>query len=88
MRMMHASLGDAEMKQLAETLGQRGYPGGTQALATEARGWIADCQWEDLEEDDIKDLTDAQALSGIARKYEGGLDAFTASCGYPAGSRF
>ena len=88
MRMMLASLGDAEVEQLAETLGERGYPGGTQALAAEARGWIAGRQWEDLEEQDIADLTDAQALSGIARKYAGGLDAFTASCGYPAGSRF
>ena len=33
-------------------------------------------------------LSDAQALSGIARKYEGGLDAFITSCGYPPGSRF
>jgi hypothetical protein len=88
MRMMLASLGDTEMKQLAETLGQRGYPGGTQELAAEARGWIGDCQWEDLTADDIEDLSDAQALSGIARKYEGGLHAFITSCAYPPGSRF
>jgi hypothetical protein len=88
MRKMLASLSDAEMDETAASLAKRGYPGGTQALATKARGWIADCRWEDLEEDDIRDLTDAQALSGIARKYEGGLDAFITSCGYPAGSRF
>lgn len=88
MRMMLASLSDAEIKQLAETLAQRGYPGGTQELAAEARDWIGDCQWEDLDADDVADLTDAQALSGVKRLYEGGLDAFTGNCGYPPGSRF
>jgi hypothetical protein len=88
MRIMAASLSDAEMAQLAGTLLQRGYPGGTQALAAEARRWIADCEWADIDEIDAEDLSDAQALSGIARKYAGGLDAFTASCGYPPGSRF
>jgi hypothetical protein len=88
MRIMAASLSDAEMAQLAGTLLQRGYPGGTQALAAEARDWIADCEWADIDEIDAEDLSDAQALSGIARKYEGGLDAFIANCGYPAGSRF
>jgi hypothetical protein len=88
MRMLFASLGDTEMGQLAETLGQRGYPGGTKELAALARAWIGAIKWDDLEEQDIADLSDAQALSGIARKHKGGLDAFTASCGYPAGSRF
>jgi hypothetical protein len=88
MRIMVASLSDAEMAQLAGTLLQRGYPGGTQALAAEARSWIADYEWADIDEIDAEDLSDAQALSGIARKYEGGLDAFIANCGYPPGSRF
>jgi len=88
MRLMLASLSDTEMKELAEALGQSGYPGGTPELAAEARGWIGDCQWADLEDGDVEDLTDAQALSGIARKYQGGLKAFTASCCCPPGSRF
>lgn len=88
MRLMLASLNDAEMKQLAETLGHRGYPGGPQELAAEARGWISGRRWEDIDAADIKDLTDAQALSGIARKHEGGLDAFITTCGSPPGSRF
>ena len=88
MRIMVASLSDAEMQQLGETLAARGYPGGTKELAAEARGWIADCPWEDLGADDVKDLPDGQALSGIKRFYEGGMDAFIASCGYPPGSRF
>jgi hypothetical protein len=76
MRLMLASLSEAEMRQLAGTLGERGYPGGTQALAAEARSWIAAGQWADLEDEDIRDMADGQALSGIARKHEGGLDAF------------
>lgn len=88
MRIMASSLSDIEMAQLAETLIQRGYPGGTQALAAEARSWIADCEWADIDEIDAGDLSDAQALSGIARKHAGGLDAFITNCGYPPGSRF
>jgi hypothetical protein len=88
MRIMAARLSDAEMAQLAGTLVQRGYPGGTQELAAEARIWIAGCEWADIDEIDAEDLSDAQALSGIARKYDGGLDAFVASCGDPPGSRF
>jgi hypothetical protein len=88
MPMLFASLSDAEMQQLDETLAARGYPGGTKELAAEARDWIKDCQWVDLDEDAIGRLPDTQALSGIARKYDGGLDAFIGSCGYPPGSRF
>jgi hypothetical protein len=88
MRIMAARLSDTEMAQLAATLLERGYPGGTQELAAEARGWIADCEWADIDEIDAEDLGDAQALSGIDRKYEGGLDAFITICGGPPGSRF
>ena len=86
--MLLAGLSDAEMTQLAGALAQRGYPGGTRELAAAARGWIAGRRWEDLEAADVGDMADAQALSGIARLYEGGLDAFISSCGYPPGSRF
>lgn len=88
MRLMLPSLSDTEMKQLAEVLGQSGYPGGTAELADEARDWIADCQWDDIDEDDAGDLTDAQALSGVSRKYDGGLEAFIDNCCCPPGSRF
>jgi hypothetical protein len=86
--MLLAGLSDAEMTELAAVLAQRGHPGGTRELAAAARAWIAGRQWEDLEAADVDDMTDAQALSGIARLYEGGLDALIASRGYPAGSRF
>lgn len=88
MRKMLASLSAAEMEETAAALAGRGYPGGAQALAAEARAWIAGRRWEDLEDGDVDDMSDAQALSGVRRLYEGGLDAFITSRGYPAGSRF
>lgn len=44
----------------------------------EARGWIADCAWADLDPEDIDDLTDEQVLRGIARNYDGGIAGFKA----------
>ena len=43
-------------------------------LIAEARGWVADCQWQD----DTSDLTDAQIKRGIDRHYYGGWRAFVA----------
>jgi hypothetical protein len=40
---MLPTLDETEMEDLAELLEKRGYPGGTQALAQEARTWIAIC---------------------------------------------
>jgi hypothetical protein len=88
MRLMLAILSEDEMQEAAAALTERGYPGGTQSLAAQARDWIAGRTWADLAPEDVKDMSDAQALSGIARRYEGGMDAFITSCGYPAGSRF
>jgi hypothetical protein len=88
MSLLLPELSDADMKDAAAILTERGYPGGTQALAAEARQWIADCEWADIDEIDAEQLTEAQALCGIARKHEGGLEAFITNCGYPPGSRF
>jgi hypothetical protein len=45
----------------------------TQEL-NEARGWISDCEWRDL--DDVDELTDAEVAAGVARHYEGGWCQF------------
>jgi len=42
----------------------------------DARDWLAECQWRDLEPEDIAILTDAQVERGIAEHYEGGVLAF------------
>jgi hypothetical protein len=42
----------------------------------EARAWIADCAWGDLDPEDIASLTDAEVMRGVERHYDGGLLAF------------
>jgi hypothetical protein len=42
----------------------------------EARAWIADCQWGDL--DDTDELSDGAVIQGIRRSYEGGIAQFIA----------
>jgi len=44
----------------------------------EARLWIADCVWGDLEDDEIDSLTASEVLRGISRHYEGGWAQFLA----------
>lgn len=44
----------------------------------EARGWIADCTWRELEEDDVPELTTEQVIKGIQRHYDGGWSQFVA----------
>lgn len=40
------------------------------------REWISDCQWRDLEPDDIAELTPIQVLAGVNRNVDGGLREF------------
>lgn len=83
MRLLLPELSPADMKDVAAILTEREYPGGTQRLADEARKWIADCEWADIDEIDAEKITDAQALSGINRKLPGGLEEFISLRGYP-----
>lgn len=43
------------------------------------REWITDCQWGDLEEDEIAELSPLQVLRGIERNVDGGLAEFMAN---------
>lgn len=43
-------------------------------LITEARGWVADCEWQD----ETNHLTDAQIKAGVNRHYVGGWAQFVA----------
>lgn len=49
---------------------------GDEALAAEAREWIADCPWADLDEEGAAGLSDSEALAGVERHFVGGLDEF------------
>lgn len=51
----------------------------TEAELVEARAWIAECAWPDLDESEIADLTPKQIERGIARHYAGGIEAFRLS---------
>ena len=44
----------------------------------DARNWVAECVWGDLEDGDISQLTDAQVVAGIQRHYSGGVEQFVA----------
>jgi hypothetical protein len=47
------------------------------AMLGEMRAWIADCAWKDA--DDLATLTDREVVQGVARHYDGGVQAFLAS---------
>jgi len=44
----------------------------------EARAWILDCVWGDLDESDVADLSGEQIVRGVQRHYEGGWAQFLA----------
>ena len=48
----------------------------------EARDHISDCQWADLEDDDIKNLTDSEIINGISKHYSGGWPQFLDDSAY------
>lgn len=51
------------------------------ACLAEARDWIRDCQWADLDTDDVDDLDDDQVIAGVRRHYVGGWDSFLRDSG-------
>ena len=54
----------------------------TQEQIAAAREWILDCQWEDLDEEDIPELSDTEVINGIARNYDGGIKGFILDGGF------
>ena len=48
----------------------------TDAEIEEARGWISECDWSDV--DDVDDLSVSEILRGIANNYDGGWAGFLA----------
>jgi hypothetical protein len=42
----------------------------------QARQWLAECVWGDIDDDDINGMSDARIVSGIARHYSGGIEQF------------
>jgi hypothetical protein len=54
----------------------------TQEQIAAAKAWILDCQWGDLEEEDISELSDTEVINGIARNYDGGIEGFILDGGF------
>ena len=46
----------------------------------QAREWIADCQWPDLEESEVAGLSDGVIQKAISRHFDGGIQSFKLSC--------
>ncbi|NJN13664.1 MAG: peptide ABC transporter substrate-binding protein [Richelia sp. RM1_1_1] len=42
----------------------------------QAKDWISDCCWEDLDPEDVEELTPDQIERGIDKNFDGGLEAF------------
>ena len=42
----------------------------------QARQWLTECVWEDIDDDDINEMSDSHIVSGIARHYSGGIEQF------------
>lgn len=47
-----------------------------EAQLAEARDWIADCGWRDLEPEEVAELSPEQIMGGVNRHYVGGWASF------------
>jgi hypothetical protein len=45
-----------------------------------AREWLADCQWEDIDAEEIQQLDAATITRAVRRHYHNGLSGFIADC--------
>lgn len=46
------------------------------AYVDEARAWLGDCAWQNVDREDIEELPAGFILRGVARHYDGGLVQF------------
>ncbi len=40
------------------------------------REWVADCQWGDMDPEDLASLSDEQIIKGVNKHYDGGIREF------------
>lgn len=45
-------------------------------LVNEMRNWIKECNWQDVEDEDVDNMTDEELIRGINNHYSGGIDQF------------
>lgn len=46
------------------------------ATVEDARAWISECVWADLDPDEISDMPDDDVLRGVENHYAGGMAQF------------
>ena len=54
----------------------------TRQQIEDAKAWILDCEWGDLDAEDIPELSDTEVINGIARNYDGGIEGFILDGGF------
>ena len=47
----------------------------------DARDWLKDCAWQDMDESDVDELSPEAVTRGVARHYDGGLVQFLSDAG-------
>lgn len=45
-------------------------------LTTCMQDWVLDCQWADVDEEYIDQMSDEELLRGVSLHYDGGIDQF------------
>lgn len=45
-------------------------------MIKEMREWLADCQWQDVDADDIAEMEDWKIINAVSRHFDGGLTGF------------
>lgn len=46
----------------------------------QARAWLMELDFSDIEPDEINELSDADIANGIKRHFDGGIESFKATC--------
>lgn len=52
----------------------------TQCQLQQAREWLADCVWEEIEPEEFETLSERRIIRGIERHFDGGMQAFLTTC--------
>lgn len=62
-------------------LEEQSQPQASPEAMEEMRDWVKDCQWGDITEEDIDEMSDEEIIKGIKKHYSGGLKGFLQSIG-------
>jgi len=46
------------------------------SIVDDMRDWIADCSWNDLDQEEVKQLPVSEVVWGVAKHYDGGIHQF------------